>query len=666
MSNPRPEHVSGGDVMVRVKLPDDIDANDVRIERNGLDVTSAFREQRNGTLLGVVRGLRRGANTIQVLDRGGSLWPSARLHVDNHPITGPVFSGPRQVPFFCETQAFGLPPAQQPLCSAATQVSYGYRKTTGGFAPLADPSSRPADLATTTVRGREVPYIVRIERGTINRAVYEIAGLYDGGPPDPLGPDRSWNWRLVYTFGGGCNGGYHQGAGTGGVINDLFLSKGYVVASSSLNVLNNNCSPIISAETAMMVKEHVIETYGPVAHTIGWGGSGGAIQQYDIADSYPGIVDGILPGISFPDPVTTFGPVTDCKLMNDYFDTTGLTYSTKRQVAIEGFGFVDVCRGWEATFANRVTATDSCDPAIPVAARWDPETNPDGVKCAALEQFVNQLGRNQTTGFVRSPLDSVGVQYGLEALQSGAINARQFVDLNERLGGFDITGEPQSERSTADRRALRRSYRNNLVVSGGLGLARTPVIDLRRYLDDQPVGGGNIHTAEWSYVVRQRMIEQGTKPNHVILEHAPQFAPKASTYALDAMDRWLTNIGDDERRGSLQDKVARNRPSDLGDGCYLADGTRIRERLSYEGTGRCADLYPIYSNTRLAAGEPLTRDVLKCSLAPIRFADYPVDFTRGQRNRLLAAFPGGVCDFGQPGVGQQPPDGPWLDYGDGT
>src|SRR6185295_18782123 len=96
---------------------------------------------------------------------------------------------------------------------------------------------------------------------------------------------------------------------TGGVINDLFLAQGYAVASSTLNVLNNNCSPIISAEAAMMVKEHVIEAYGPVAHTIGWGGSGGAIQQYDIADAYPGILDGIVPSISFPDPVTTTGPV---------------------------------------------------------------------------------------------------------------------------------------------------------------------------------------------------------------------------------------------------------------------------------------------------------------------------------------------------------------------
>ena len=103
------------------------------------------------------------------------------------------------------------------------------------------------------------------------------------------------------------------------MLDDQFLSLGYAVASSTLNVLDNNCSTIISAEAAMMVKEHFIDTYGPVQFTIGWGGSGGAIQQYEIADSYPGILDGIIPSISFPDPLTTAGPVTDCRLLDSFF-----------------------------------------------------------------------------------------------------------------------------------------------------------------------------------------------------------------------------------------------------------------------------------------------------------------------------------------------------------
>ncbi len=198
-------------------------------------------------------------------------------------------------------------------------VSYEYKNTSGAFVPLADPTTIPADAATATVNGQSVPYIVRIETGVIDRAVYQIAALFDGQAPSPLQPDTSWNGKLIYTFGGGCNSGYHQGTSTGGVLNDQFLSLGYAVASSTLNVLDNNCSTIISAEAAMMVKEHFIDTYGPVQFTIGWGGSGGAIQQYEIADSYPGILDGIIPSISFPDPLTTAGPVTDCRLLDSFF-----------------------------------------------------------------------------------------------------------------------------------------------------------------------------------------------------------------------------------------------------------------------------------------------------------------------------------------------------------
>ncbi|MFD0853747.1 DUF6351 family protein, partial [Actinomadura adrarensis] len=248
--------------------------------------------------------------------------------------------------------------------------------------------------------GRQMPYIVRLETGTINRAVYQIAGLYDGTKPSPTAREATWNDRLVYTFGGGCNGGYHQGATTGGVLDDSMLSRGYVVASSSLNVLDNNCSPIISAETAMMVKEHVVETYGEPLHTIGWGGSGGAIQQYTIADTYPGIVDGIVPSIGFPDVMSTNGPNADCRLIQRFFAGEGASWPAEQKRAVTGFLNASSCQSWDLAFANRITATDSCPAVIPVEVRWNAVTNPDGVRCAALEQVANQLGRDPRTGFV--------------------------------------------------------------------------------------------------------------------------------------------------------------------------------------------------------------------------------------------------------------------------
>jgi len=658
VSNPRPELVSGGQVLLKIDPPD---RSPVTVTVNGRNVTAEFHTQPDGTLLGLATNLRNGSNDVTAKTRRDR----TNLRVTNHPGTGPVFSGSQQRPFYCETTAFGLQPATQPLCSAPTQVSYQYRTMAGTFAPLADPATRPADLATAKVNNTPVPYIVRVERGTIDRAVYETAALFDG-QPSPVTANKSWNQKLVYTFGGGCNAGYHQGNATGGVLNDLFLSQGYGVASSTLNVLDNNCSPIISAEAAMMVKEHFVETYGPVRHTIGWGGSGGAIQQYDIAENYPGIVDGIIPGVSFPDPLTTGAPVSDCRLLNRYFAGQGATFTAEQKQAVAGFNTYSTCVSWEQTFANRATATGSCNAAIPVAARWDPVTNPGGVKCNSLEQLVNQLGRDPKTGFVRSPLDSVGVQYGLTALKAGKITPAQFADLNANVGGLDYTGTPIPQRTAADPKALNSVYANDLMNSGSQGLRTTPIIDQRTDLDFAGFGN-DIHTSEWSFVMRQRLLKaNGTAGNQVIIENHPTAGEQAaaSVYELDAMDRWLTAIDADSSRRGPQQKVLANRPGDLADGCYLSPAQRIKEPLTYPSGGQCGAAYPVAANTRMAAGQSLAMDVLKCRLKPLDFRDYPVSFTATDRQRLRSAFPDGVCDYDKPGVGHRDPVGTWLNYGD--
>jgi hypothetical protein len=644
LSSPRADLVTGGDALVRVDLPDRVDPADVTITAGHRDVTDAFATQPDGSLLGLVTGLPDGHSLLLARARHAG---AGVLLLVSHPRHGPVFSGPQQLPFFCETTAFGLAPASQPFCEAPSQVSYLYRTTAGAFAPLADPASRPADLAQATVDGHQVPYLVRVERGVIDRAVYEIAALYDGQAPDPLRANASWNHRLVYTFGGGCNVGYHQGANTGGVIDNLFLSQGYAVASSSLNVLDNNCSPVISAEAAMMVKEHFIEAYGPVAHTIGWGGSGGAIQQYGIADNYPGILDGIIPQVSFPDPVTVGTPVGDCRLLNRYFAANTGTFTAAQQTAVSGFATFGSCVSWDRFFASRGNATEACPPAIPVQFLYNPVTNPGGIKCTTAEQLVNQLGRDPQTGFARGYYDNVGVQYGLAALQAGAITAEQFVDLNARIGGYDVAGNTAPGRTAADPLGLLRSYRSGLVLSGTGGLAVTPVIDLRVYTD----AVSDIHTRFWSFATRQRLVDaNGNADNQVILAYSlfPS-AAQPQAYALAAMDSWLTTG---------------TRPATLADGCWTPTGVLVTEPATWHGAGTCNALYPSFGDTRIAAGAPLADNVLKCRLRDLDLADYPVAFTAEQQARLRATFPDGVCDYSRRGAGQLRPAGVWQDWGD--
>lgn len=85
----------------------------------------------------------------------------------------------------------------------------------------------------------------------------------------------------------------------------------------------------------------------------------------------------------------------------------------------------------------------------------------------SVEQ-VNVFGRNGTTGAGARPWDNVGVQYGLAALKSGAISARQFLDLNHAIGGFDNDGNYSTARGEAGATALKRACETGQITYGGL------------------------------------------------------------------------------------------------------------------------------------------------------------------------------------------------------
>ena len=69
--------------------------------------------------------------------------------------------------------------------------------------------------------------------------------------------------------------------------------------SSTLNNNSNNCNDVIAAESMMAAKERFIEAYGPPRYTVGFGFSGGALQQHMIAENYPGLLDGLVPGAGY-------------------------------------------------------------------------------------------------------------------------------------------------------------------------------------------------------------------------------------------------------------------------------------------------------------------------------------------------------------------------------
>ena len=675
-SNPRPEMVSGGDVLLQVDLPAGVAPRDVRLTLNGADVTGALRaDQPARALTGLVMGLGSGPNTL-VATAGRA---TSRLMVVNHSIRGPVFAGPKEQPFVCQTQEFKLMvggtlgPALDADCSVATRVDYVYRSTAGGdLKPLPDPKTPPDDLATATVLGRTVRYIVRIETGTINRGIYQIAMLHDPArepAPDFATHPAGWNGRLIYSFGPGCNGGwFRQGASTGDIDDDGLLRQGYAVAGSSLNVYSNNCDDVLAAETMMMVREHFIEAYGVTKAIIGFGGSGGSYPQFQIGDNYPGLLDGLFTRRSFPDVgVAQSVSQGDARLLKHYFDrlaTVPYTDEQKRQVA--GYGVLATMTVLSDD-AGRIHPTEFCPKVLPRELWYDAVKNPKGARCTVYDHAVNAYGRDPRTGFARRPVDNVGVQYGLTVLNSGVISTAQFLELNEKIGGFDHDATIGPARSVADPAALRQAYRTGRVMFGGGGLATTPIVDYRAYTDDLPEG--NSHIRVHSFSMRERLRKaNGHIDTHVMLTDDSKWGNSTEApvlrEGLRQLDAWITKLSEDTSGDSKIVKLRRAKPADLVDACWTRDGSpqKVAE-TAVPWSGRCEALYPATKLPRMVAGGPIANDLAKCQLKPMTAGDYKVPFTADEMTRLRQIFPAGVCDYSKPGVEQQPPAGVWQSFG---
>ncbi len=242
--------------------------------------------------------------------------------------------------------------------------------------------------------GRRLPFVVRVEAGTINRAIYQIAFVHDSGRhlPDRWRNASAWNGHQVYRFGGGCRAGHRQGHARSAQQDIAALRKGYAVALSSQNAFGNNCNDVISAETMMMVKEHFIESFGVPDHTIGVGGCGRSMQQHLIAQNYPGPLEGIIPGASYPDPVTLVGPVTDCSLLNRAFEGNVHPWTPARKTAVSGFATRETCASWMRTYSPSMVKPHSCPGALPSDLAYDLERNPDGARCGCFDNVVNLIG----------------------------------------------------------------------------------------------------------------------------------------------------------------------------------------------------------------------------------------------------------------------------------
>jgi len=657
--------------------------------------------------------------------------------------TGPVkalFAGPPEYPFLCRTAESGL---GQPLvdnqrgegieifkltsngaitsevigyskdCSIPTRAFYMYaRQNDDFFYPLKEASN---DIERITVNGQLTDFIVRVETGTINRHPYIIYALKGpNGTLDKPDPGNNWNKRLLYQFKGGVGIGKRQGKLN---VKKLLtrrkqqLKESYAIAHSTSNQTSSHYNIWLAEDTALRVKQQFTALYGKADYTIGLGGSGGAIQQYLLAQNNPGIIDAALTLYSFPDMISQTTHVMDCELLEYFFDVTDASNEKwsnwENRRIIEGMNakndlfnkyalvniFSDILHFKMPGFSMGLTECVNgwrgltplvLNPEFPVFPDRVSKEVQSAIQFTYWDNLKSFYGTDDR-GYARITWDNIGVQYGLNALKKNEISIKTFLKLNASIGGWKATEDMQEENfwfytdhflpvgfsiwSHQNTTSLSNTDQNSAMdnpaprkqgdieairaawLSGQifLGKASIPVLDLRHYLDEQL----NMHHSSASFSTRSRMIrEQGHADNQLIWMTQKPHTPVPE--ALSILDQWLGNISRFPEKSLIE-----NKPANAVDKCFNANGSLIAEgstvwngEWNNKKPGECMALYPSYQTSRMVAGDSIAGDIFKCQLQPVQVAINkglykPIDMS-AQKSILERIFPEGVCDYSKP------------------
>jgi hypothetical protein len=367
-------------------------------------------------------------------------------------------------------------------CEVETQSRYYFRSRDGEWAWTERLADVPTEnlATTTTTDGRTVPFIARMERGTINRFIYAITTLVQPGA-DEHTPDLSlWNGRLLFALQGGVAIGHTQGVWSESAsLADAALALGYAVINSTGLRTNTHYNLLRGGQTAVMLKAHFTDTYGKPAYTVAVGGSGGAIQQYVYQQNHPGLFDGGVAQYAYPDMVTQTIHTGDCELLEHYFERTAADNERWRRITertkvlglnaeqrpflsdsarnrfnqlyqmYRHFG-IPTPDGWNN---DDVVPLTECRPGwfglTPLSMNPRFTTVPDVDKLAEDVSGVHWTHWDDARdvygidadGWARQTWDNVGVQYGLLALRRGLLTPEEFLHLNAYVGGWRHASE---------------------------------------------------------------------------------------------------------------------------------------------------------------------------------------------------------------------------------
>ncbi len=609
--------------------------------------------------------------------------------------------GPPQDPFFCATEehrsSIGLGEVLDEDCAMDRVVSYVYKsKADGEFKPIDESAS--SDMSkTTTMDGKEVDFIVRWERGTINRFIYSTAVLTGEVVEEEEIVASAWSGKLIYYFQGGVGVGHYQGKpDRGRMLYEHGLSKGYAVVYSTGTRASVHYNLALGGQTAIMVKNRFVESIGEPFYTVGVGASGGAIQQYVYAQNHPGLIDAAIPQYSYPDMVTQGIHIVDCELLERFMDAEvakdpsskwaiwsnrsrlqGLNASDTIPNPFQGDapGLSECINGWRGLSALTLNPHYGTAPGIS-------EEEQKKTVWTHGEDLKHIYGMAED-GFAGRTFDNTGVQYGLKALNDDFISPTEFLDLNARIGSWkneadmvqegapfiegedldvhsarnmhlspDDDGAIPALRGMADPGAIENIESSGLVFQGDIDI---PIIDWRHYLEREL----DMHNSRQSFVTRKRMLNHdGEASNHIIWSTDTIIGEERfdqTPQAFEVIDEWMENS---LAKPSLS--LKENRPEGAIDSCFDEKGVLLYSgddawnyNMGDEAENEmslCDTRFPIFETSRTVAGWPFTEDLFKCELQSLNDAianGIYIDWTPNseERDKLDAIFPDGVCRF---------------------
>jgi hypothetical protein len=477
-----------------------------------------------------------------------------------------------------------------------------------------------------------------------------------------------------------------------------------------------------------MVKERFIERHGVPLYTVGVGGSGGGIQQYVYGQNHPGLIDAGVPQYSYPDMATQTIHVGDCELLEYFMDVTdkanakwgdvanrqalqGMHATTTPNLSagdrakwtqiLGAYGALGVARDYRPALAAGRLPLGECrqgwfgllplamNPLYGSAGANSELMSPPGVmntvEWTHWDDLRNIYGEGED-GYARSTWDNVGVQYGLEALNSGVLTPAEFLQLNATIGGWVDPAEMVQEgapflgpvtpgtfdpwshrnatkpgadgvapRAEGDLEAMNAAYESGIVFDGDIDI---PLIDWRHYREEDL----DMHNTHQSFASRQRMLDHDGDASNMVIwftDGRPGRLSDQTAEAFAVIDEWMAN-----RRADSAASAAETKPALAVDRCFDVNGVEIARGddvwagiLDDGADGACTSRFQTYSTSRIVAGGPIRGGVYKCqtqsvddAIARGLYGDWTP--TEAERARLEAIFPTGVCDYDRPDAGR--------------